>query len=87
MHNLSDTIVALSTPQGEGAIGVIRLSGENAISICDTVFWGKKLINQPTHTAHFGTIKNEDGAIIDEVLITIFKNPKSYTGENVCEVS
>lgn len=87
MKNLVDTIVALSTPQGEGAIGVIRLSGSEAISICDKVFNGKKLVNQPTHTAHFGTIKNEQGNIIDEVLVTIFKNPKSYTGEDVCEVS
>jgi tRNA modification GTPase len=87
LTNLADTIVALSTPQGEGAIGVIRLSGSKAISICDKVFNSKKLANQATHTAHFGTIKNENGSIIDEVLVTIFKNPKSYTGEDVCEVS
>lgn len=81
------TIVALSTPQGEGAIGVIRLSGNEAIAICDKAFHGKKLANQATHTAHFGTIRDEKNNIIDEVLITIFKNPKSYTGEDVCEVS
>ncbi len=87
MYNLSDTIVALSTPQGEGAIGVIRLSGNKAISICDEVFFGKNLSKQKSHTLHFGTIKNDDGKIIDEVLISIFKNPHSYTGEDVCEVS
>ncbi len=87
MKHLADTIVALSTPQGEGAIGVVRLSGPEAIAICDDVFFGKKLVNQPTHTAHFGTIKNEQGHIIDEVLVTLFKNPKSYTGEDVCEIS
>ncbi len=87
MKNLSDTIIALSTPQGEGAIAVIRLSGKEALTLCDKVFFGKKLINQKSHTAHFGTIKNEGGQIVDEVLITIFKNPQSYTGEDVCEIS
>ncbi len=86
LYITSDTIVALSTPQGEGAIGVIRLSGKEAIRICDDIFFGKKLSKQDSHTAHFGTIK-DDGRTIDEVLITIFKNPKSYTGEDVCEIS
>ncbi len=79
--------MALATPNGEGAIGVIRLSGGKAISICDDVFFGKNLGKQDTHTAHFGTVRDEEGRIVDEVLITIFKNPKSYTGEDVCEVS
>ncbi len=87
MQTLADTIVALATPQGEGAIGVIRLSGSQAISICDAVFYGRNLAEQKSHTAHFGTIRDEQGNILDEVLVTIFKNPRSYTGEDVCEVS
>tara|TARA_R110002072_G_scaffold14307_1_gene59655 strand:- start:105990 stop:107387 length:1398 start_codon:yes stop_codon:yes gene_type:complete len=84
-----DTIVALATPAGAGAIAVIRLSGENAIAIATKLFKsvsGKELSNQKSHTVHLGHIK--DGKrIIDEVLITIFKNPNSYTGEDVVEIS
>ncbi len=85
--DLQDTIVALATPQGVGAIGVIRLSGTAAITICDKVFKGKNLQKQATHTVHFGTIRDENGIIIDEVLVTIFIAPKSYTRENVVEIS
>ena len=86
-HNLSDTIVALATPPGVGAIGVIRLSGEWALAIVEQVFYGKKLTVQPSHTLHFGTIKNDDGQVLDEVLVSVFKAPNSYTGENIAEVS
>jgi tRNA modification GTPase len=86
-HNLTDTIVALATPPGVGAIGVIRLSGTDAITIADAVFHGKKLTKQPTHTVHLGTIREDKGKIIDEVLATIFIAPKSYTKENVVELS
>ena len=58
-HNLSDTIVALATPPGIGAIGVIRLSGLAAITIADEVFFGKKLAKQATHTIHLGTIRDD----------------------------
>jgi tRNA modification GTPase len=85
----SDTIVALATPSGPGAIAIIRLSGKDAIKIASLVFnsvSGKKLTDQKTHTVHLGNIL--DGKrIIDEVLATLFKNPKSYTGENVVEFS
>ncbi len=81
-----DTIVALATPQGKGAIGVIRLSGKNAIAICQKVWKGKDLIQQPSHTIHFGYIENGD-EIIDEVVASIFIEPKSYTKENVVEIS
>ncbi|MCB0704329.1 MAG: tRNA uridine-5-carboxymethylaminomethyl(34) synthesis GTPase MnmE [Saprospiraceae bacterium] len=84
--NLSDTIVALSTPAGTGAIGVIRLSGAEAIAICDRVFWGKKLANADSHTLHFGTIKDGE-RILDEVVVGLFKGPTSYTKEDVVEVS
>jgi tRNA modification GTPase len=86
-HNLNDTIVALATPAGVGAIGVIRLSGADAILIADKLFFGKKLNNQKTHTAHFGTIRSTEGGVLDEVLATIFVAPKSYTRENVVEFS
>lgn len=85
----TDTIVALATPSGAGAIAVLRLSGPDAISIAATLFYsvsGKSLSAQKTHTVHLGQIKNGE-KIIDEVLVTIFKNPNSYTGEDVVEIS
>lgn len=82
-----NAIVALSTPQGNGAIAVIRISGNNAIQICDKIFFGKQLTEQDSHTIHFGVIKDANGEKIDEVLISIFKNPNSYTGEDLCEIS
>jgi len=82
----NDTIVALSTPPGIGAIGVIRLSGIDAIKITNDVFSGKNLHEQESHTIHFGTIR--DGKqVIDEVLVSLFVAPKSYTKENVVEIS
>ena len=87
MINLCDTIVALATPSGLGAIGVIRISGPDTISIVDSMFHGIALSDVPSHTVHFGTIRAEDNEIIDEVLISIFKGPKSYTKEDVIEVS
>lgn len=86
-HDLNDTIVALATPPGTGALGVIRLSGKQAISIVDQCFPGKDLAQQNSHTAHFGTIRNEEGQVLDEVVATLFKVPQSYTRENVVEVS
>ena len=85
--DLEDTIVALSTPQGEGAIGVVRLSGENALHICNEVFRGKDLLKQKSHTIHFGTIRDDDNKIIDEVTVALFKAPRSYTKENIVEIS
>jgi tRNA modification GTPase len=82
----SDTIIALATPQGIGAIAVIRLSGKDAIAITNKVFKGKDLEAQPTHTIHFGTLRDE-GKIVDEVLASVFKEPKSFTKENVVESS
>ena len=85
-NNTSDTIVALATPSGIGAIGVIRLSGPKAITLTNDIFGGKDLTKQASHTIHFGTIR--DGkAIIDEVLISLFVSPRSYTKENVVEIS
>lgn len=90
MQNLlqnDDTIIALATPQGIGAIGVIRLSGKEAINITNKVFKGKDLSSQESHTIHFGTIRDEDNRILDEVLISLFIAPKSFTKENVVEIS
>lgn len=82
----SNTIVALSTPSGSGALGVIRLSGPEAIAIMQAVFKGKDLQQQKTHTLHFGLIMDGD-AILDEVVVSLFLAPKSYTKENVVEIS
>ncbi|WP_298553713.1 tRNA uridine-5-carboxymethylaminomethyl(34) synthesis GTPase MnmE [uncultured Algibacter sp.] len=85
-----DTIVALATPSGAGAIAVVRLSGTDAITIVDSCFQSiksqKTLSVQKTHTIHLGHIIDE-GRTIDEVLVSVFKNPNSYTGEDVVEVS
>ncbi|MFP4292310.1 MAG: tRNA uridine-5-carboxymethylaminomethyl(34) synthesis GTPase MnmE, partial [Cyclobacteriaceae bacterium] len=84
--NIEDTIVALSTPEGVGAIAVIRLSGKDAIRLVNQVFAGKNLEEQPTHTLHFGTIR-DGNEILDEVVVSLFKEPKSFTKENVVEIS
>ena len=81
----NDTIVALATPTGVGAIGVIRLSGSKAIDIVNKLFPSKDLSKQSTHTIHVGFIK-EDSVDVDEVVVSLYKNPKSYTGEDVVEI-
>lgn len=81
-----ETIVALATAQGVSAIAVIRLSGDDAIAITQKVFHGKNLLEQSSHTIHFGTLKDGD-RIIDEVLVSIFKAPNSFTKENSTEIS
>jgi tRNA modification GTPase len=89
MHKLigwDDTIVALATPAGIGAIGVIRLSGKRAISISDELFPSKDLSIQTSHTLHVGFLKDEE-TIIDEVVISLYRAPRSYTGEDVVELS
>ena len=89
MHQIAgwdDTIVALATPPGVGAIGVIRVSGKLAMPIVDQIFPAKKLEDQPSHTAHVGLLVIESKPL-DEVVITLFKSPRSYTGEDVIEIS
>ena len=89
MHQLmgwDDTIVALATPPGVGAIGVIRLSGEKAIEIANNLFPSKNLAEQASHAAHVGLLQ-EGNRILDEVVVTLFKCPRSYTGEDVVEIS
>jgi len=86
---LNDTIIALATPQGAGAIAILRISGKDAIPLTASLFEsikGKNLIDQASHTLVLGHIIDE-GRTIDQVLVSIFKNPYSYTGEDVIEVS
>ena len=86
LESTTDTIIALATANGIGAIGVIRLSGPKAITTTDALFPAKDLTTQPSHTIHFGTIRDE-GEIVDEVLVSLFKAPNSYTREDVVEIS
>ena len=82
----NDTIAALSTPQGTGAIGIIRVSGNKAIEITDSLFPSKDLFLQPSHTLHVGSLIYK-GVKLDEVVIGLYKAPASYTGEDVVEIS
>lgn len=81
-----DTIVALATPHGVGAIGVIRVSGDKAIDIINGLFPSKNLHQQPSHTLHVGYLYHGE-QLLDEVVVALFKAPRSYTGENVVEIS
>lgn len=88
---LNDTITALATPHGSGAIAVIRVSGKKTFEIIDRIFFNKKLepkkiSSEKGYTVHFGLIAEGD-VIVDEVLVTIFRNPHSYTGEDSVEIS
>jgi tRNA modification GTPase len=84
--NFSDTIVALATPAGVGAIGVIRLSGDRAIEIVNAVFKPKDLSTQASHTIHYGRIESA-GRVYDQVVASLYIAPRSYTKENVVEIS
>ncbi len=84
----NDTITALATPVGEGAISIIRVSGENSINKVNSIFKGKTSLNDAiTHTLHYGNIVSKNGEVIDDVLVSVFKNPNSYTGEDSIEIS
>ena len=87
--NQEECICALATPAG-GAIGIIRLSGNNAITLTDKIFQsanGKSLEEAKPYTLHYGEIKDKDGNTIDDVLVSVFRAPHSYTGENSTEIS
>lgn len=86
MYDINSTIAAIATPPGEGAIGIIRLSGADAIAIADKIFAGKQLVKQASHTIHYGRITDGDETV-DEVVVSLYKGPKSYTGEDVVEIS
>ena len=83
-----DTIAAISTPPGEGAISIVRLSGDEALPIVMKMFRGKDLTKVPTHTINYGHIVNpQDGNVIDEVMVTVMRAPKTYTREDIVEIN
>lgn len=85
---MSRTIAAVSTPHGVGGIAVIRISGDDAVAVADRVFCGKKkLADCDTHTVHYGFVKNEKGEKLDEVLATVMRAPRTFTREDVVEIS
>lgn len=86
-HSLEDTIAALSTAPGQAAIAVIRVSGPEAIPIVNEGFKGKDLGKAESHTAHLGYLMDAEGEIIDQVVVTLFRGPHSYTGEDTVEIS
>lgn len=87
----SDTICAVSTPFGNGAIAVVRMSGPEAFNICEKIFVpnqkSAKIKDSVSHSMHFGKILNDDGTLLDEVIVSFFKNPHSYNGEDIIEIS
>lgn len=86
--SLEDTITAIATPAGVGAIAIIRISGKNAIPVADTIFKGKgRIAEASSHTIHYGRILSNQDEFIDDVLLSVFKAPNSYTGEDVVEIS
>jgi tRNA modification GTPase len=86
LQGWDDTIVALATPPGIGAIAVIRVSGKKTFEVMDALFPSKNLAEQASHTIHVGYLK-EDGKPLDEVVLSLFRAPRSYTGEDVIEIS
>ena len=85
---VSDTIAAISTPPGEGAIALVRVSGANAIDVADKIFHGKEMPSQfDPHVQHFGEILEAGGRLIDQVVLSIHRAPVSYTGEDLIEIS
>ncbi len=93
MAYLNETIGSISTPLGEGGISVLRLSGSNAFHIIENIFYKSKdkkktikISEIPSHTLHFGYLFDND-LLVDEVIISIFKSPNSFTGEDIVEIS
>lgn len=87
MSAFAETIVALATPPGVGALGIIRVSGPQTLPMVNEVFKGKDLTQVKSHTIHLGTIRNDENEILDEVLVSLFLGPNSYTKEDVIEIS
>lgn len=85
--DLEDTIVAIATGEVYSALGIVRLSGRNTFDIVQKIFPSKNLKNLPSHTIHFGKIYDENSHVIDEAVISLYKAPKSYTGEDIIEIS
>lgn len=87
MSEQNETICAISTPAGVGGIAVVRISGPQAISIADSIWQGKRLTDAATHSVHYGTILDKHGNVVDDCVATVFRAPKSFTGEDVVELS
>lgn len=88
LNHEADTIAAIATPTGEGGLAVIRVSGERSLLVADRGFRGRvRLCDAPSHTAHYGTIVDEAGQPIDNLVATVFRGPHSYTGEDTVELS
>src|SRR5206468_5267685 len=85
---VSDTIAAISTPPGEGAIALVRISGANAVQIADKIFRGKEEPSRfASHVQHLGEIVGAENQLIDQVLLSIHRAPASYAGEDLVEIS
>ena len=82
-----NTICAISTAPGIGGIAVIRVSGNNAIECVEKIWQGKKIAEMASHTAHLGTVIDSDGSPLDQVVLTLFRAPRSFTGEDVIEIA
>ena len=80
IHDNNDTICAISTPHGVGGIAVIRISGRDAIAVVDRLWKGRRLSESASHTAHLGTIVDDNGEILDQAVATVFRGPNSFTG-------
>ena len=87
MYTMNDTICAIATSQGVGAIAIIRVSGEEAISIVNKIFKGKNLENVASHTINYGHIIDKENNIIDEVLVSVMKAPRTFTAEDTVEIN
>ena len=87
MYTMNDTICAIATSQGVGAIAIIRVSGEEAISIVNKIFKGKNLENVDSHTINYGHIIDKENNIIDEVLVSVMKAPRTFTAEDTVEIN
>lgn len=87
MNAAADTICAVATAPGTAGIAVVRVSGPQAFTICDTLWRGKKLSDCQSHTAHLGTVRDTDATVLDQAVATVFRGPHSYTGEDVVELS
>ena len=86
-QGLTDTIIAVSTGQGVAAISMIRISGTRAIELTERVFVGTILERAPSHTLHYGRIVDEESQHLDDVVVGLYRSPKSYTSEDVVEIS
>ena len=87
INQLEDTICAISTAPGVGGIAVIRVSGKDAITFVSKCWQGMGIADMKSHTAHFGRIVDTTGSVLDEVVLTLFRNPRSFTGEDVIEIA